>query len=207
MFWDNGLRKGRERGVRGGGAWHHWSPTVFPTSSSQHIRQAIIKQNHRHMQKVTTQVQLWPRATHIHTALQYLGSPVTTASPPHATMSETPRRAQESCRAKEWERIQPPPSPATALLTFRRHPVFVRTAGQAAVVGVQAGHVTRAVTARRRTSTLLLVGTRSICRGGITRPWSGERCTGKHRRHCGNPKQCSAVQCSPEKLKRNRRYI
>lgn len=51
---------------------------------------------------------------------------------------------------------------ATGTLTFWWHPVFVRTARQAPMVGVQARYVTCAVTARRRTPTLLLV-----CAGSI----------------------------------------
>lgn len=106
-------------------------------------------------------------AEHIHTAREYQGSPDTTSESTARTKSKTPQRAQETCRPvkqqRGGERIQ------ARALTFRRHPVFVWTARQAPVVGVQASHVTRAVAARRRTPTLLLVGTRSICGRGSRR--------------------------------------
>lgn len=66
--------------------WHHWSPTVLPTSSSRYITRAISKQNHGHMQKVTREVQLWPSwpPPLPISVLKYQGSPVTTASALHA---------------------------------------------------------------------------------------------------------------------------
>lgn len=49
--------------------------------------------------------------------------------------------------------------------TLRRDSVFVRTPGQAAVVWVQARHMTSPVTARRRTLTLLLLPPGRVWRG------------------------------------------
>lgn len=67
------------------------------------------------------------------------------------------------------ERVQPVAQ--ARALTFWWHPVFVRTAGQAPVVGVQARHVTRAVAARCRTAALLLVRAGGVCGQRVT--WRG----------------------------------
>lgn len=69
----------------------------------------------------------------------------------------------------------------------------MRTARQAPVVGVQAGHVTRAVAARRRTSALLLVGARSVCwreRDHTAVIGGGESSSS----HCGTPEAVRAAR-------------
>lgn len=48
-------------------------------------------------------------------------------------------------------------------LTFWWHPVFVRAAREAPMMGVQSGHMTCAITTWGWTSTFFLVHTRSIC--------------------------------------------
>lgn len=130
------------------------------------------KQIHSHMQKVTGEVQpqpVWP-LTHTVQAQEKV----------HSTGSEpdTAAIAGNMLILKHQRTLMPRVGSihptcvrlrcVAAMLTFRWHPVFVWTAGQAPVVGIQARYVTCAVTARRRTPAFLLVRTRSICEQKVT---------------------------------------
>lgn len=161
----------------------HITEASFRTSSPRHTGQAIRKQTTAPCKRSQEKCSCDPSDPSLYPPLKYQTQSHDSEHTAH-TQSEPDTAVipgnmpipghQRNTKATGWVNK---PRPVfgwcvSEVLTFWWHPVFVRTAGQAPVVGVQARYVTRAVAAGCRTSTVLLVCTWSICEEKVVLRWS-----------------------------------